>query len=181
MQRFSLFLSLVLLSFNAQAASNLQDQALALQLEQQELWLRLLHFNAGESYVDDDKFFLAEDGKTDPQAELLATITKLVDTPEIQCQFPARYTWLSQQLPDLQAASPVFNCGEYLEWRERIQAHSVALVLATSFLNSPSSMYGHTFIRFDPKDMEQGQSLTSYAVNFGARDRRGKRRHSLYL
>ena len=149
--------------------SEYQQQAKNLNLSQRHAWQRLLHINkSGESYVDDKKFFLHADGKSSPRSELFSTIEQLLVEPDVQCQFPQRSRWISQQLPGFSQALPVVTCDDYMVWRERLNAHSVTLVLAASFLNSPSSMYGHTFLRFDKKGNERGRNLTSYAVNFGA-------------
>src|SRR3972149_2350286 len=53
------------------------------------------------SLVDDPRFFLSPSGKTDPAAELLATLDGLFDNtsaPAAFCRFPARYAWLAGKL-----------------------------------------------------------------------------------
>ena len=166
---FLFLLSPCLFSAEASLVSKFQQEAGNLHLSKSHAWQRLLHINKrGESYVDDKKFFLSAKGKINPRSELFSTIERLLVEPALQCQFPQRSRWLSQQLQDFSQALPPLVCDEYLAWRERLAAHSVTLVLAASFLNSPSSMYGHTFLRFDKKGYERGKSLSSYAVNFGA-------------
>lgn len=154
-----------------QQVSAIKDAAIGIQLSKKHAWLKLLHIdNKGISYIDDKHFFLSSNGKSNPESELLATIDLLVSDSNIQCQFPQRTQWIKQQLPQLAPLIPTKECQEYLKWRRKLNAHSVTLVLASSYLNSPSSMYGHTFLRFDTKgsESEQGKDLTSYAVNFGA-------------
>ena len=70
------------------------------QLAKHPTWLKLGHYKAplfNKSYVISDHFFLAENGHTNPHAELLATVTKFNQHPESQCRFPARYQWLTAQ------------------------------------------------------------------------------------
>lgn len=134
-------------------------------------WHGLLHMHptlAGglESYVDDAAFFLADTGSTDPYQELLATVQAFVDTPSQQCRFVARRQWLASQLG--RPAWETALCADYQDWRRQLNTESVVLVFASSYLNSPSSMYGHTFLRFDPPNMQDGSPLLSYALNFGA-------------
>ena len=61
-----------------------------------------------------------------------------------------------------------YLCQEYLDWRSDLKTTNVVLVFAAAQLNSPSSMYGHTFLRFDPENVEQDSTYLSYALNFGA-------------
>ena len=139
-------------------------------------WLNLLHYNIEygtyTSQVDDDRFFYAEDGKKNPEAELIATINHLFIQTEnhnqqTQCQFIARSQWLIEQLAIDKHTLPVVHCDEYLEWRQLIQADSVTMIFPAYHLNSPSSMFGHTLLRLD-KSGESKSEWLSYAVNFGA-------------
>lgn len=140
-------------------------------------WLSLGHYERGKlagwrSYVDDDAFFLAEDGAWDPAAELTATLAGLYAPSSLgdrhpQCVYPARTRWLREQLAldDL----PAVSCAEFNEWYADIAPHSSVLVFPAAYLNSPSSMFGHTLLRIDQVDIDtQGSPLLSYALNFGA-------------
>lgn len=137
-------------------------------------WLALLHINRGatlhsrgESYVDDDNFFLADNGKTDRAAELAATIAALQPAgAEDRCRFPARYQFLARQLK-WQEAQPLAHCDDYLAWRAEIPDGRAVLVFPASYLNSPSSMFGHTLLRLDDS-AEPDSVWHSWAVNFGA-------------
>lgn len=167
----------------ATAAPSIDDphtQARIETLATTSTWHSLLHdypSRAGRqgwsSQVDDPDFFLATDGEENPVAELRATLTALyqpVSDPNAHpvCRFPARWRWLSQQLslpaPPLTPA----QCPEFNQWLGIMRPHSVTLVFASAYLNSPSSMFGHTFLRIDPEHVESGSTWLSYAVNFGA-------------
>ena len=132
-----------------------------------------MHINPGatlrdkhQSYVDDDTFFLADSGKTDPLAELEATERALraADSPA-RCRFPARYRFLSEHL-GWQHEAPFSHCDDYNEWRGAIHAKRAVLVFPAAYLNSPSSMFGHTLLRLDQG--EDSAVWLSWAVNFGA-------------
>ena len=140
-------------------------------------WLSLGHYERGKlggwrSYVDDDEFFLAADGAEDPAAELAATLEALYRDASLgdrhpQCIYPARTRWLREQLAldDL----PALRCPEFAAWYADIAPHSTVLVFPAAYLNSPSSMFGHTLLRIDQADIDrQGSPLLSYALNFGA-------------
>lgn len=140
-------------------------------------WLALGHYERSalggwRSYVDDDDFFIAPEGEQDPAAELSATLRALYRDPALgdahpQCRYPARTRWLREQLAldDL----PAVHCREFEKWLQDIAPHSTVLVFPAAYLNSPSSMFGHTLLRIDQADIDsQGTALLSYALNFGA-------------
>ncbi|MFE8070738.1 DUF4105 domain-containing protein [Marinobacteraceae bacterium S3BR75-40.1] len=144
-------------------------------------WLDLVHYqptwNDGyESQADDGDFFLAPNGKTDPVAELAATIEALQQPrngdSHAACRFPARAEWIRQQMD---VDIPEGHCPELEDWMADLDTETVTLVFAASYLNSPSSMFGHTFIRLDPpQDNEEADLLLaktiSYAADAGASD-----------
>lgn len=162
-----LFLFLFCHSNNVFAESDKIDS-----LAHSPTWLALLHINARDeplsSYVDDQSFFLSADGATNPANELLATYKAITVNANIQCKYPARNAYLLKHFPKLETQLPDANCEEYEDWLTRLNTFSVVLVFASAQLNSPSSMYGHTFLRFDPKNVEEHSTYLSYALNFGA-------------
>lgn len=142
-------------------------------------WRSLLHyyphrFGTGWlSQVDDDDFFNAPDGVRNPLAELVATVEAFyrpVDNPNQHaiCRLPARWHWLQPQLNLPPAPLSPAQCPERTQWLDIIKPHSAKLIFASAYLNSPSSMFGHTFLRLDPENIETGSEWLSYAVNFGA-------------
>ncbi len=181
-QCFSVFLWGCLSVFSCVSLADVRGEVLPAhaqskiqKLSQHTQWLNLLHFKQGslggrgQSYVDDKRFFLSELGRHDPLLELQATLQAFIASPEdTQCRFVARKLWLTEQLPELATTWPQVTCKEYTQWRKTLNTQKVVLVFASSYLNSPSSMYGHTFLRFDPVGIEQGAPLLSYALNFGA-------------
>ncbi len=144
-------------------------------------WMRLMHYESGEhessgvrSFADDEKFFLSEKGKYDSKAELKASIRRMISDrhtdnqeEDPRCRFVERFRWLREML-QMPVERVPDHCESYHEWRSRIQAHSVTLVFPASYLNSPSSMFGHTLLRFDPEDIDQNSSWLSYALSFAA-------------
>lgn len=140
-------------------------------------WISLGHYETGKlggwrSYVDDPKFFLAADGPSHPEAELRATLIALYAPASLgdqhaQCVFPARTRWLREQLQLNDLPQPA--CNEFHTWYTDIAPHSAVLVFPAAYLNSPSSMFGHTLLRIDQADIDSnGTAMLSYALNFGA-------------
>lgn len=147
------------------------------QLAADPYWIALGHYERGKlggwrSYVDDERFFLADDGESHPEAELAATLEALYASPSLgdkhaQCVYPARTRWLRRQLQLDDLPQP--QCSEYETWYRDINPHSAVLVFPAAYLNSPSSMFGHTLLRIDQADVSSNNTaLLSYALNFGA-------------
>ena len=158
------------------AAPHIDDQRLQ-QLANDPFWISLGHYEARKlggwrSYVSDDKFFLAKDGAHHPDAELRATVDALYAPLSLgdkhpQCVYPARTRWLKAQLnlTDL----PKAECAEFTQWFKDVAPHSTVMIFPAAYLNSPSSMFGHTLLRIDQADVQSNKTaLLSYAINFGA-------------
>ncbi|MFC6298204.1 DUF4105 domain-containing protein [Pseudomonas sp. CCM 7893] len=158
------------------AAPHLDDQRLQ-QLANDPFWLSLGHYESGKfegwrSYVSDKKFFLAEDGAHHPDAELKATVQALYAPASLgeqhaQCVYPARTRWLKDQLHLTDLPAP--DCKEFKQWFKDVAPHSAVMIFPAAYLNSPSSMFGHTLLRIDQADVQSNNTaLLSYAINFGA-------------
>jgi hypothetical protein len=145
-------------------------------------WHLLLHYhkNIGEGYTsqaDGREFFLAPTGKTDPQAELEATIRQLfTDEPvgltrqPAQCAFVGRYHWLKAVLSiDDHRLMPV-PCERFTAWLRALNPSSVTLVFPSAFMNSPASMFGHTLLRIDQKGQTEQTRILAYTINYAAAD-----------
>lgn len=140
------------------------SSSLASAQEVDEAWLALGHYQKGESSIDSPNFFLSEDGKTNPSAELQATIELFQgnDTAK-QCLFPARYLYL-QKKGLVQKAFP--KCEEYDQFKADLQPKDVTLLFTDAYMNNPSSMFGHTLLRIDTK--RKGTQMLAHGANYGA-------------
>lgn len=144
-------------------------------------WQKLLHYvpdliSPGvHGLVDSPGFYNAKDGKYNPQAELEATLASFYsdveesnDQQNPQCLFIARYAWLNEQLAFDPKRLPRQPCKRYEQWHTALNPSGLTLIFASAYLNSPSSMYGHTLLRVDAKDQDENTRLLAYAVNFAA-------------
>lgn len=158
------------------AAPNIDPQRLQ-QLANDRFWISLGHYETAKlggwrSYVSDKKFFLAPDGNEHPDHELAATVQALYAPASLgeqhaQCVYPARTRWLKAQLKLTDLPTPA--CAEYKKWFKDVSPHSAVMIFPAAYLNSPSSMFGHTLLRIDQADVQADKtSLLSYAINFGA-------------
>ncbi|MDH1689825.1 DUF4105 domain-containing protein [Acinetobacter junii] len=142
------------------------------QLHQDITWQRLMYADQSQkSEVAYDGYFFAKDGKNNLKNELQADIKALfinsAENRSIRCKFPARSHWLIQQLNIDTEKLPIVKCPEFDQWINQIKPYKATLIYATDFMGNPSSMFGHTLLRLDPKDQKQ-LNLVSYAVNYAA-------------
>lgn len=141
-------------------------------LDQDITWQRLMYANKNQkSEVTYSGYFLSENGKNNLKEELKADISALFvpaqDNQSIRCKFPARSQWLMQKVGIQENELPQVKCTEFENWIGQIKPHKATLIYATDFMVNPSSMFGHTLLRLDPKDQQQ-LNLVSYAVNYAA-------------
>jgi hypothetical protein len=150
-------------------------------LADSRLWHTLLHYERGfvgskvESLADGARFFFAPDGRTNPRAELAATIRAFADSSartvdgEIpRCAFPARFRFLAEQLDLDPATMPAASCETYDRWIAGMRPSGATLVFPEAYLNNPASMFGHTLLRIDAEGETAGRDMLAYAVNFAA-------------
>lgn len=135
-------------------------------------WLKLLHYHKGQGLVDGDQFYLAPNGKTNPDDELIATIEAFKNRIgesgwfkyHPQCVFRERFRFLKASgLLDGVEEAP---CPQFDEWKAGLNAESLALIFSSSYPNNPSSLFGHTLFRFNQKG--KTNDLLDYAVAFSA-------------
>ncbi|WP_446089923.1 Lnb N-terminal periplasmic domain-containing protein [Acinetobacter sp. 1124_18A] len=141
-------------------------------LDQDITWQRLMYANKNhKSDVTYSGYFMSENGKNNLKEELKADISALFipaqDNQSIRCKFPARSQWLMQKIGIQENELPQIKCSEFENWIGQIKPYKATLIYATDFMGNPSSMFGHTLLRLDPKDQQQ-LNLVSYAVNYAA-------------
>ena len=168
------FVALMLISVPAFAS----DRAALVELATDATWLKLGHYEKAigahsgwVSAVHSDDFFLSPDGKSNPLAELDATLNafryQASENPDddARCRFPARYQWLKTKLKDLPGG---IACPAYDAWTRAGSVESLSVVFATGYLGNPASYYGHTLLKFNFRDQQEHTRLLDVSVNYGA-------------
>jgi uncharacterized protein DUF4105 len=163
--------------------AELVAQARTLRLWEDPGWLRLGHWRktprgGWKSEVDGTEFFRALFGKTNPRAELEATLRGFFDARPVadelsdaQCRFPARFTFLADRLGFDPARLPRRTCPRQEDFLSRVAARSVTLVFSSYYLNNPVSAFGHTLLRLDKSEEARAGErfeLLDYGVNYAA-------------
>lgn len=161
----------------------LQDlirRATEARLAEQRDWLLLLHYKRDlffryTSQADDPGFFLAPDGKTDPQAELEATLAQFFSSELVgrskqpaQCAFIARYHWLKEKLGFDPGRLPPQDCPRFTAWYAELAPQSITMIFPSAYMNNPASMFGHTFLRVDQTGQTEQTRILAYTINFAA-------------
>ncbi len=158
----------------------LQQRAKTAALHQQRYWHLLLHYRSTitgdyESEADEAGFFLAPKGKTDPQAELDATLSQFFSAEPVgrsrqpaRCAFIARYHWLKAELAIDETRLPHEPCERFHAWLDELNPASITLVFPSAYMNNPSSMFGHLLLRVDQKGQTEQTRLLAYTINYSA-------------
>ncbi len=141
-------------------------------------WRSLMHLVPGVNHspVTDTWFFFSPTGRDDPAAELHATLDALIDNRPVplreepaRCVFGARQAYLQRKLgAGFDALMPLTICDRREAWLKSLDAQQMWIVFPSGYLNSPSSMFGHTLLRVDSKESQARGPLLAYAVNFVA-------------
>ncbi len=169
LSRLFLFTFLLFANLCGATAEEYWQKAKESKLWQERYWHLLLHYNGDESEIDDSDFFLSETGKSDPKEEMRATLFALLNEKRLDdnatgCRFPARREYLARKL-EINDDLPKIECREFDEIMEELSPRSVTVVFPTAHINSPASMFGHTFLMINSR---YNSRLLSYAVNYAA-------------
>ncbi len=132
-------------------------------------WSKLLHFKNGSSTISSPDFFLSENGRTDPESELIATLSAFTAPSTMaHCHYPARYIWVKENY-GVDLALSLQDCEDYQHWIQHSKAESVSLVYVTGYLGNPASFFGHLMMKFNRQgDNKTEIELLDTGINFGA-------------
>ncbi len=142
------------------------------ELAQRPQWLRLLHYDAAhrQGTFQSEDFYLSPQGKNDPAAELRATLlalkTPVANESHPRCRFPARYTWLANQLQQPTWQTIPKACMRLRKWLVENPLRSVSLLMVSGYLGNPASMFGHAILKLDTTGDER--DLFDTTINYGA-------------
>lgn len=141
-------------------------------------WNKLLKYKKGifssKSEVLNDSFFITKDGNHNPQNEYNESLSILKswknDYEKFKnfiCTFPARSQYINQK-EKLNIKLDFSICEKYSYFLRKIRPESVSLVFASFFVNNPSSIFGHTFLKINAKGKLASNDLLHWGANFSA-------------
>ncbi len=150
-------------------------------LSQNNRWHRLLHYkkryiSGYKSEVDSRDFFLSENGKFDPEAEMKKTFdvfssTQNPDDNHAICRFPLRFKWMNQQLGGPWQATDISGCTTYISFFQKLAAKRASIIFSSYYLSNPNSAFGHTLLRLSRFEDSSETELLDYGINFAAEAR----------
>lgn len=146
------------------------------ELSNHPVWLKLLHFDkeGNRSEILTDEFFLSPNGRNDPKSEIIATVEAYFE-PWLEdadrhprCRFPARYFWLSQQipLPNYKLRTP--QCKRLENWALFNNVKSISLLLVSGYTGNPASIFGHSLLKLNTGSYDDPAGLFDLSINYGA-------------
>lgn len=159
---------------------HLFKKALAKKIHQSRYWHLLLHYKSAwgseyKSEADGENFFMAADGRRNPQAELKQTLhgflfgdSQRPAQQHPQCRYPARYHWLNEQLQFDNQIMPRLHCQRFNTWINALNTDSITLVFSSYYINNPASMFGHTLIKVNNRNNTNRAEVLDYAINYAA-------------
>ena len=129
-------------------------------LADKKTWRMLLHIDKDGNPKIGSKDFYFTVTPINAKDELIATIEN--KNCENICRFPARYFWISKEL-DLNISFD--HCKHLSEYIEQTGNSSLSYVYVSSYLGSPVSYFGHSFLRTD----RPSNPMFSWTIGFAAK------------
>jgi len=105
-------------------------------------WKALLHYD-NKFQITDKNFYISK--KPSLKNEFFADI-KAFKQKKYQCKFPARKLFIEKKL---HIKFPKQKCPNLNIYKQKVPIDNIYLVFASENINSPSSMMGHTFFKFE--------------------------------
>jgi hypothetical protein len=169
-RRFILLLILPLLLYSSELETF--KKANILKLYEKNEWKALLHYN-NKLDITDKTFILSENFSL--EEELNLTINSFYSSAEKyeninnhpQCKFPGRLLFISHELNISESEFPKINCPDFNTYKIKAPAEEIYLIYASEKVNNPSSMMGHTFLKYsgvNHQDREVEHAVTFYTV-----------------
>lgn len=121
-----------------------------------ELYESLFH------YFIDKKYYLNKKIKLNQENSAIL-FSNDNDNLHFICKYPLRALFLEKYL-DIKKTQEL-NCSDLNNFFEYINPKSVSIVYPAAYLNSPASMFGHTFLLINSN---YNSRLISYAINWAA-------------
>ena len=150
-----------------------------LEIQGSREWQHLVQYTSRilgrrHSEIQSSHSFFSSKGKTQPLAELIATIDALA-TPlsslkladeHPRCKFIARYEYLKTKI-EFPPHTDKITCPKFTQWIDISNVDSVSLVFASGYFKNPASFYGHPLLKFNGSKPDS-QGLLDITINNGA-------------
>jgi hypothetical protein len=169
---FFLFIQLLAISIcHADTEEKVHELAREMELAEDSTWKALLHYARGRCFVDDPTYYLSQE-PCSLNGELSALISAIFSAQlevrqEVACRFPARISFLRENMAKAGISVPAERCSSLEEYTLKAPAKSVSLVFASENITHPMSVMGHVFLKFSGTSAS-GETL-EHAASFFTR------------
>lgn len=143
-----------------------------LKLYEMNEWKALLHFS-GALNIEDSAFVLSNNFslKNELNSTVKGFYTRQENYQNInnhpQCKFPARLLFITNELNIPDNEFPKINCPDFSAYKMKAPADNISLIYASENVKNPSSMMGHTFLKYSGKNYQKREvehAITFYTV-----------------
>lgn len=141
-------------------------------------WLLMSHYrkrtllSGYKSEIDGREYFLDKNGKTDPTAEVGATLEAFAqpvtegNDKHPQCRYIGRRNFLFERLAITEI--PKIDCPAHAVWKKNLDVVGASVIFANAYFGNPASMFGHTFLKLQSRNNSADRDLLNYGVSFAA-------------
>lgn len=129
----------------------------------------LLHYNQSLN-IQDRNFIISNDFSL--KNELVATIHGFYEPKDNykdtnqhpQCKYPARLLFITHELNISKEEFPNVPCEELNKYEQKAPAETISLIYASENVKNPSSMMGHTFLKYSGQNYKNEK--VEHAISF---------------
>lgn len=159
------------------ALDQIKNRARAADVGTSREWLLASHYKnrllgGYKSEIDGRSYFLSPSGKTNPEAELDATLQAFAqpltanNDEHPQCRYIGRRNFLFKRLAITEI--PKLDCPSHMKWKKELDVVGASVIFASAYFGNPASMFGHTFLKLQSRKNTADKDLLNYGVSFAA-------------
>jgi hypothetical protein len=167
-RRFFLLFSIPILLYASQ--SEILNKSNSKKLYNKNEWKALLHYDNKLNILDNN--FIFSNKNFSLKNELNSTIKSFYAKKEKykninnhpQCKFPSRLLFVVNELNIDSEEFPKINCPNLNNYRQKAPMENISLIYASEKVNSPSSMMGHSFLKYTGINSDNQEKM--HAISF---------------
>ena len=164
------FLLIAISSFLYSSDLNVISIANKLKIYEKNEWKSLLHFR-DELNIKDERFIVSSNNfslKNEMEQTIKGFFEPAIKYNNInehyQCKFPARFLFIKNELDLKDDIFPQIYCPKFEEYKEKAPASKIFMVYTSENVKNPSSMMGHTFLKFEGKNKQN--EIKAHSISF---------------
>lgn len=164
------FLLIIISSFLYSSDLNIISITNKLKIYEKNEWKSLLHFR-DELNIKDESFIVSSNNfslKNEMEQTIKGFFEPAIEYSNInehyQCKFPARFLFIKNELDLKDDIFPKIYCPNFEEYKEKAPVSKIFMVYTSENVKNPSSMMGHTFLKFEGKNKQN--EIKAHSISF---------------